>query len=345
MPAYSVSEDERFAENINTMRLIMPDVLAIERELAHEKWFAYRFMSPLAATRLFASLYRQRFRKFIERHRDRNEAQRSVGLSFSLFDRPGPQLTRVWKARQHADRHCLPYDLLIDFGFEFAGRRKWHHAPTPDQMFGSRASVDEWSRKFEAFATENLPLLVDVMSALEPYHTGHYRGLGDQDEFRRFLLDHIREPGKPWAVKISNHAIRKRHVPLDAAIELVPEAMRSGVVSDIRRDIESGLLQPMPKTDLPDVAFAPACLGIVSAHNDGDADCIRCPFATKCHELRNRAIGEMTSRYGSVSPVKRTRSTNAREKTRLRVRKFRSRRAAGSITPPVGVPQPEDPMM
>lgn len=327
MPAFSISDSERMMDNIEAMRLIMPDVLEVEREIAHEKWFAYRFMSPLAATKLFVSLYRQRFRRFIEQHRDREQGRRSVGLSFSLFDDAGPQLTRVWKARQHADRHGLPYDLLIDFGFEFAGRRKWHHAPTPDQMFGSKGSVDEWTRKFEAFAVENLPLIVDGMSALAPYQTEHYRGLNDQDEFRRFLLTHMSAPGKPWATKLATHCVNKRHLPLAAGIELVPEAMRPGTISEIRDEIGLGLLEPAPKRDLPDVAFAPACLGLVPAHNAGVADCFICPFSTKCHDLRERATTEMTARYGSVSPLKQARSANDREKTKLRVRAYRKRLA------------------
>lgn len=327
MPAFSISDSERLTDSTDAMRLIMPDVLEVEREVAHEKWFAYRFMSPLAATKLFVSLYRQRFRRFIEQHRDREQGQRSVGLSFSLFDAPGPQLTRVWKARQHADRHGLPYDLLIDFGFEFAGRRKWHHAPTPDQMFGSKGSVDEWTRKFEAFAVENLPLVVDGMSALAPYQTEHYRGLQDQDEFRRFLLDHISVPGKSWATKLANHCVKNRHLPLAVGIELVPEAMRPGTISMIRDDVDLGLIELTPKRDIPDVAFAPACFGLVPAHDGSAADCFLCPFATKCSDLRQRATAEMTARYGFVSPVKQTRSANDREKTKLRVRAYRKRLA------------------
>lgn len=327
MPAFSISDSERLMDNIEAMRLIMPDVLEVEREIAHEKWFAYRFMSPLAATKLFVSLYRQRFRRFIEQHRDREQGRRSVGLSFSLFDDAGPQLTRVWKARQHADRHGLPYDLLIDFGFEFAGRRKWHHAPTPDQMFGSKGSVEEWTRKFEAFAVENLPLIVDGMSALAPYQTEHYRGLQDQDEFRRFLLDHMNAPGKSWAAKLANHCVKKRHVPLAAGMELVPEATRPGTISEIRDDIDLGLIEPAPKRDLPIVGLAPACLGLVPAHDHGAADCFLCPFAKKCHEFQRRAITEMTARFGSVSPLKRARLANDREKTKLRVRAYRKRLA------------------
>lgn len=331
MPAFSISDNERLTDNIETMRLIMPDVLEVEREVAHEKWFAYRFMSPLAATKLFASLYRQGFRNFIEQHRDREEGQRSAGLSFSLFDQSGPQLTRVWKARQHADRHGLPYDLLINFGFAFAGRRKWHHAPTPDQMFGSKKSVDEWTRKFEVFVAANLPLIVDSMPALAAYQTEHYRGLNDQDKFRRFLLDHMSAPGKPWATKLATHCVKKRHLPLVVGIGLVPESMRPGVISDIRRDIDVGMLEIAPKRDLPDVALAPACLGLVPAHDDNAADCFLCPFSTKCHDLRKRATAEMIARYGSVSPVKRARSANDREKTKLRVRAHRRKRRAEAL--------------
>ncbi len=332
MPAYSISDEERLADSRAAMRLIMPDVLEVEREVAHEKWFAYRFKSPLAATKLFASLYRQGFRKFIERHKDRGDSQSSNGLSSNLFDQPSAQLTRVWKARQHADRHCLPYNLLIDFGFEFAGRRKWRHAPTPDQMCGSRESVEEWTRQFEPHAVANLPLIVDTMPAVAPYQSEHYRGLADQDEFRRFLLDHISAPGKSWSTKIANHCVKSRHLPLKAGVGLVAEHLRQSVVSDIRHDIELGLVELAPKVSLPEVAFAPACLGIVPAYQEFDPQCAVCALSKKCRELRELATTEMLEAHGSLSPLKEARLENEREKTKWRVREFRKRKAAASTS-------------
>lgn len=323
MPAYSVSDNERLSDCVEAMRLIMPDVLEVEHELAHEKWFAYRFMSPMAATQLFASLYRLRFRRFVAEHKDRDEAERSVGLSFSLFDAPGPQLTRVWKARQHADRFCLPYDLLINFGFDFAGRRKWRRAPTPAQMFGSRDSVEEWTRKFELYAEENLGLLVDSMPALAPYQNEHFRDLRDQSKFRDFLTRHIQIPGKSWATKLGNHCTKKRHLPLAAGMALVPEEERQNVIDDIRRDIDLDLIEFGPKLDLPDIALAPSCIGLGPAHQKHELQCAACPFATKCRDMSVLASNTMNQQFGSVSPVEQQRLINRREKTKLRVRAHR----------------------
>jgi hypothetical protein len=49
-------------DTIEMSRLIMPDVIEREREFAHSKWFPYRFISPLRATKHFAALYRRAIR-------------------------------------------------------------------------------------------------------------------------------------------------------------------------------------------------------------------------------------------------------------------------------------------
>lgn len=52
MTGNHLSFEDRVRDNITALRLVMPDVLMRERERAHTKWYAYRFMSPLEATKL-----------------------------------------------------------------------------------------------------------------------------------------------------------------------------------------------------------------------------------------------------------------------------------------------------
>ncbi|MGR9385183.1 hypothetical protein [Rhizobium leguminosarum] len=75
MSFYSNSSSQRLDDTLEAMRLVMPDVLEREREVANKKWFAYRFMTPLAATKHFASLYSKGFKAYIRFNGDRDEAE------------------------------------------------------------------------------------------------------------------------------------------------------------------------------------------------------------------------------------------------------------------------------
>lgn len=138
MSLYNLSERDRLVDNVGTIRTIMPDVLARERELANSKWFAYRFMSPLAATKLFADLYRKGVKAYVRKHRDIEEAEKANGIANNIFSQASGSLTQLWQARQKTDELGLPYDLLIDFGFHFASRRRWRHTPRPIQLLEAR---------------------------------------------------------------------------------------------------------------------------------------------------------------------------------------------------------------
>lgn len=132
MSFYSNTLAQRLDDTIEVMRLVMPDVLEREREVAHKKWFAYRFMSPLAATKHFAELYSKGFKAYIRFNRDRDEAELRQGLGQNIFHKPGRSLTELWHARQRADELGLPYELLIEFGFEFARKGELEESASAD---------------------------------------------------------------------------------------------------------------------------------------------------------------------------------------------------------------------
>ena len=148
---YSPTEVQRFSDAIKTMQLIKQNDLFPEQELSFTKWFGYRFMSPLAATRHFARVYKEKLKLYVRRYQDVETAEHVRGLAPDIFFKPSGDLTQLWKARQRADRLGLPYELLIEFGFEFASRRTWRHAPRPIQLFGSDKSKIAWLTELEKF--------------------------------------------------------------------------------------------------------------------------------------------------------------------------------------------------
>lgn len=328
MTSYSTSRREWLVDTLETMRIVMPDVLARERELAHTKWFAYRFMTPLAATKHFAAVYRNGFKAYVRIHSDLEESERRHGLGLRIFEKPSGSLTELWQARQRADALGLPYELLVEFGFHFAGRYTWRHAPRPIQLFGSKKSDVAWSLEVSKFMEDRLPLATSRLSDLPQYRNENYRHLPVQVEFRSHLLDHIRHSPKLWSARLAGPCIEKRHLPLLKAIKLVPPDQRRRVISDLRDQLECGSVTPAPVERLPEIAFVPACFGMVAAQEASSSRCAICPFLVKCRSIGNVGSTEMLSRHGSVSPVKDDRDSKRKEGQRRRTQRCRDKKAA-----------------
>lgn len=330
MSSYLTSSGQWLDETIEAMRLVMPDLLGRERELAHKKWFAYRFMTPLAATQLFAELYRVGLKAYVRAHKDRDEADRVNGLSPHIFLGSSGSLTELWKARQRADELGLPYDLLIDFGFHFAGRRRWKRAPRPIQLFGSKGSDIAWPLEIEKYLEERLPMSVDRVSDLPQYRVEHFRGLPVQCEFRDYLTNHIRTSDRRWTTRLSGPCVRERYLRLLTGLRLAPQGQRHGILSDIRADLESGLLVRAPFERLPGIAFVPACFGMPAATDTTASTCRACPLADKCARMGAIVSAETMKRHGSISRLKDDRDNKRREGQRRRTARHRARKKAAS---------------
>jgi len=328
MSFFHSSATERLADTIGAIKLMAPVHLERERELAHCKWFGYRFMSPLAATKHLAELYRRGVQRYARYHQDIDLAASVRGLSHHVFAKPNGSLTELWRARQPADECGLPYELLIDFAFEFAGRRKWKHTPRPIQLFGSKKSGVAWQAEFEKYLADHLPLTLERLSGLPQYRIENYRHLPVQDGFRSCLTRHIREANKRWAPMIGKQCVQDRHLPLRDTLKLVPQEMRRGVISEVKSDRHIGLLPPAAHERITVVAMVPACFGMPFARTDGALECRSCPFVHKCSALAHMVSDRMHDRYGSLSPLQSGRDDRRRDMTRKRVAKFRAKRKA-----------------
>ncbi|OIS90679.1 hypothetical protein [Brucella cytisi] len=298
MIPYSPSTQRRLDDTVEAMRLLQPKVLAHERQVAHKKWYGYRFMTPLAATRYFATLYREGFKSYVRRHKDREEAERCHGLTPGIFQKPSGSLTQLWKARQRADELGLPYELLIEFGFEFASRRIWKHIPNPVQLFGSKNSSVAWPIEFEKFMKERMPLFAQRFSGLPQYRTENYRGFPVQDEFRAYLIGHIEKSERGWQQRLEGPTVRTRHLPLLIGLRLAPKDRRRRIIQDMKEDVRNSLIVPEPVEKLPLIAFAPACFGMpVAKKGVNTSNCASCPFAKKCDHFSDVAGVELLRRH------------------------------------------------
>jgi hypothetical protein len=330
MSSYSNSSAERLDDTIEAMRLVMPDVLEREREVADKKWFAYRFMSPLAATKHFAELYRKGFKAYIRFNRDHDEAELRQGLGQKIFHKPGRSLTELWHARQRADELGLPYELLIEFGFEFGRKGGWKNPPRPMQLFGSAESDTAWPLEIEKFLEDRLPLAVDRFADLPQYRVENYRHLPVQDEFRAYLVDHLSASTKPWAFRLTGPCIGNRHLPLLLAIKLAPKDQRRRIMTELRLELESDLFVETPKVSLPKIAFVPACFGLV-ASDPAISPCASCPFTGYCQHMSKAVSAEMIKRHGSVSGLKDERDEKRKAGQRRRTARCRAKKKAANL--------------
>ncbi|MBX5070500.1 hypothetical protein HJB52_20680 [Rhizobium lentis] len=327
MSFYSKSSNQRLDDTVEAMRLVMPDVLEREREVADKKWFAYRFMTPLGATRHFATLYSKGFKAYMRFNRDRDEAELRQGLGSRIFQRPNGSLTELWRARQRADELGLPYELLIEFGFEFARKGGWKNAPRPMQLFGSADSDIAWPLEIEKFLNERLPHVIDRLTDLPQYRIENYRHLPVQDEFRFYVIDHVRASTKPWAFRLTGPCLEKRHLPLLLALKLAPKDQRWRIMTELRLEQESELTIEAPREALPQIALVPACFGLISAYAAAVSPCSSCPFSARCQAMGNAVAAAMIKRHGSVSTLKDERDQTRKAGQRRRTARWRAKKA------------------
>lgn len=323
MPEDPLFFENRVRDSITTLRLIAPPVLARERARAHSKWFAYRFMSPLEATVHFADLYRQAFKRYIAVHRDINDAENANGLGSRIFGAPNSSLTEVWNARQRADELGLPYNLLIEFGFHFAGRRARKRAPRPGQLFDSGKANIAWPLELEKWIMDPLHYEVQRLDMPEYQHE-NYRSFPAQTHFHDYLLECLAERHGAWGPKLAHHCLSRRHLPVNKAIKIVPKSARASVVRHFRDELEQSFGQTESTVTLPDLALAPACFGLPYAADENSPECDACPLTGQCAKAAGNAATHMLDRFGSVSPHYEQRNKIKAENGALRTRRFRA---------------------
>lgn len=109
-----------------------------ESSLYTSKWFDYRIMHPLVATCLFTEVYKLKHSQITRTHgrEDLVKAYFTTGLKrVSYLDMSKANITSLWKARQVADRYCVPYDYFVETILSIAASRLWDKLPRPQHMW------------------------------------------------------------------------------------------------------------------------------------------------------------------------------------------------------------------
>lgn len=109
-----------------------------EVNLFETKWFDYREAHPLVATCLFVEIYKKKHAQIMRTH-GRVDVHRSyyqVGVKRQCYlDMSKSNITAFWKARQNADKYCVPYDYYIETILSIAAERLWERLPRPQHLW------------------------------------------------------------------------------------------------------------------------------------------------------------------------------------------------------------------
>lgn len=309
---------------VTSAKLISPELLTDERNLMTSKWYAYRFMSPLEATELFARQYREAFRGSFRQNVDAQSAGNVRGVAHLDRSKPSKTFTQVWKARQRADELGVPYREYLWFSFDFWTRRERRKLPQPNQLHPTGRSVASWTAAFNDWWEEGLEIFVGQLRGLPQYRIENYHALPAQDSFRAFLVDHAKSGRTSLGSIIRDRCIVEQQIP--------PEMFDGHFDPDIlRRETEravverdDGLLiqEPAPQMDRSDMW--PACFGVPHARSETSPVCLQCPQSGDCIMVSEAVFKAMEQRFGTRDP----RKAKTRNDTRLRVAAHRARKKA-----------------
>lgn len=321
---------DRLSSLIAATKIVPPNELALESELYNTKWFAYRFMNPVEATMLFGSLYIEQRQAYIRRNIDREASERAKPFRFAagLPSRPSHLLTKLWKARQVADRFTIPYEMYLTFCFRFAEARTRRCAPQPEQLKPTADSERAWHIEFEKFFKAEFDHWVDRAELPDALRIEAFNHHPAQIAFREFVVGHVRLHPTAWHVSLGRWSVQKRVVPLRAFVTPSNREVIRAAIPRLRADLKSGLLTRQgTRANLSADELYPVCFSVPFA-SGAAGECAACPFGLVCQ----RGATAVATRAGVNLLAHDPDGDRRRRLTRERVKKHReSKKLAGTL--------------
>lgn len=165
--SYNYEEETRTSpleDDILVHGLIDKKLLRAEVELFRTKWFDYRHLTPLAATKLYIGEFGRIYRQFYARYLDRQTAQYVrpptfdsiiAGLKRQDIEAKS-NFSAMWRGRMAADMIGMPYELYLNLAFEFR-LRYWSRSkmPRPHQLYRAR-EIEQIAEAWEKYQEGNL---------------------------------------------------------------------------------------------------------------------------------------------------------------------------------------------
>ncbi|RWI35443.1 hypothetical protein [Mesorhizobium sp.] len=189
-------------DDIQAWNFISKSVLAHEMDLFGKKWFDYRQLTPMQATRVYIDQYGEIYRRHFAANYDRERAAYvkpiTVDGIMAGLKQNSKKARRAfvgcWRGRQIADFLCMPYEIYIDLAFK-ARLDYWQqgHLPLPVHLYGQMVVekiVDRWQelQASRLFTSDNPAYLVH-----------NYAGIGHQDDYHEWLFSQAAMRSNPPA--------------------------------------------------------------------------------------------------------------------------------------------------
>jgi hypothetical protein len=188
-------------------------------ELFGLKWFDYRFMTPLEATKEYLRVYGDVYRSIYGRTIDITRVDFLRVLSYEKLQ-PGllendpkakANFTACWRGRQFADALGMPYKVYLEYAFTYR-MRNWQRAylPLPQHLY------HEYDLERIQVRWEELQR-ADIWVADDPaYMSQNYCNAPAQNDYHEWLfkLASLRTNGPEWIARF----VKEDRLPMQKAI-------------------------------------------------------------------------------------------------------------------------------
>lgn len=304
MPMDKAKLDKRIKDIVRMRTVLHPRDWRDESQLMMKRWFDYRFMSPLEATMQFGQHYIAGLRRYVSRNFDMGLAEAVSGTKTGVPSERARWFTALWRARARTDAIFVPYDLLVDFSFYFASRRKRFWTMLPSQLHASKRNSVAWWALFHEHVEDVLPLRMKSIADIPHYRTENYRVLPPQEDFCELMASEIRHEHRPLADQIADSVFIKRHLSLEQGLALAPpDEDREELVQRAKIAANDRAWEVRPVVKLDQADLLPSCFGIAETIDVNRAPCDVCPLIARCSAASAVAIDITVKVTGSASPV------------------------------------------
>lgn len=169
------------------------DAKSLEWELGlyATKWFDYRMMTGVEATKAYIEAYGQVYRDIYARELDRDRAEHIKPLDIDKImgglledvSKAKKLWKGLWRGRQIADALGMPYGVYIEMAFTFR-MRHWNqrHMPQPWHLF-HEYDVEKIQAKWEELQQTTL-----YTSDHPAYMVQNYAGISHQNDYHEWLF-------------------------------------------------------------------------------------------------------------------------------------------------------------
>ncbi|MGV1754807.1 hypothetical protein [Agrobacterium sp. CG674] len=160
-------------------------------DLYATKWFDYRMMTPLQATKVYIDCYAAVYKRIYAREFDRERAEHIKPIDFDKLrigiqkgaTKEKTKFVGCWHGRQIADFIGIPYMDYIDLAMTFRMRRwKQGYMPQPQHLYHEydvEKIVDRWEemKKGRLYLADH-----------HAYLNQNYQGIAHQDAYHEYLF-------------------------------------------------------------------------------------------------------------------------------------------------------------